>query len=258
MHRTIALALALAGPATARGQTLGDERAPPPDAAELDAIEREVAAGEVARRFAVRRRLRPYFEVGPAVLRGRDELRDGLLLRREATVAPAFAAGVRWGFAPAFEVHGRLEVMAPFTVGALDAGASVRAAMAPCVGSLRFDLAAVTGALLTLEAGARARVFDARSPFYVGLAARLGAQVTTGRGDYAIRCVDAAGTERGRVSGSTPAGSLTLDVGAALETGYRFGAGEPWDLGLRLLFHRIGSSDAGVAGAQVALGWSLR
>lgn len=258
MRRTVATAAALLAAETALAQTLGDERAPPPDARELDAVEREVAERDVAALYAARRRVRPYVELGPAVLRARDDARDGLLLRRDPAVAAALAVGVRWGFAPAFEVHGRFEVVGPLRLGALDDAASARAAMAPCAGSLRFDFVDAAGALLTLEAGARARVFNARSPFYVGLAARLGAQVTGGEGPYAIRCVDASGAERSRVAGSASAGSFTLDVGAALETGYRFGEGERWDVGLRLLVHRIGTGDAGVAGAQVALGWALR
>jgi hypothetical protein len=256
--RTVATAAALLLPAAALGQTLGDERAVAPDEAELAAIERAWDARESARLAALRRRVRPYVELGPSVLRARDDRSDGLFLRRDAAAAVSLALGVRYGFAPAFEVHGRMEAVGPLAVGAIDDAASARAATAPCAGTLRFDFVSAAGALLTLEAGVRARVFNARSPFYVGVGARLGAQVTGGDGPYAIRCVDAAGVERSRVSGAADAGSLALDVGAALETGYRFGDGERWDVGLRLLVHRIGTDAAGVAGAQVALGWSLR
>jgi len=256
--RSVFTSAALLATAAASAQTLGDARAPAPDEAELAAIDRAWAERESARLFALRRRVRPYVELGPAVLRARDDLTDGLALRREPALAAAVSLGARYAFAPAFEVHARLEVIGPFGVGAIDEGAFARAAMTPCEGSLHFDYAPGTGLLLSLEAGLRVRVLSSRSPFYVGLGARAGVQTSFGEGPYAVRCVDVAGRERSRVTGSTSAAALALDLGAALETGYRFGDEERWDVGLRLLMQGIGTDAMGVAGALVALGWSLR
>ena len=258
MPRTVFTSAALLASAAASAQTLGDARAPVPDEAELAAIDRAWAERESARLFALRRRVRPYVELGPAVLRARDDLTDGLALRREPALAAAVSLGARYAFAPAFEVHARLEAIGPFAVGAIDEGAFARAAMSPCEGSLHFDYAAGTGLLLSVEVGLRVRGLSSRSPFYVGLGARPGVQTSFGDGPYAVRCVDAAGRERSRVTGSTSVAAFALDLGAALETGYRFGDEERWDVGLRLLMQGIGTDAMGVAGAIVALGWSLR
>lgn len=258
MHRTVFTSAAVLVTAAASAQTLGDERVPVPDEAELAAIDRAVAERESARLFGLRHRLRPYVELGAAVLRAREDVANGLGLRREPAPAVAVALGVRYGLASLFELHGRVEAIGPFGVGAIDEGAFARTAMTPCEGALHYDYAPGTGLLLSLEVGARARVFTSRSPFYVGVGARLGMQSSFGEGGYAIRCVDAAGAERSRVTGRTPIAAQALDLGAVLETGYRFGEDERWDVGLRLLVQRIGDEGMGVAGAQVALGWSLR
>jgi len=256
--RTVFTSAALLATAAASAQTLGDERALAPDAAELAALDGFWAERESARLFALRHRIRPYIELGSAFLRARDDLTDGLARRREPTPAAAVSFGARYAFAPAFELHTRLEVIGPFAVGAIDEGAFARTAVTPCEGSLHFDYAAGTGLLLSLEAGVRARVLSSRSPFYVGLGARAGVPTSFGDGPYAIRCVDAAGRERSRVTGSTSVAALALDLGAVLETGYRFGDEERWDVGLRLIMQGIGTDGMGVAGALVALGWSLR
>ena len=61
-----------------------------------------------------------------------------------------------------------------------------------------------------------------------------------------------------RCNRSTSVAAFALHLAAALAPGYRFGDEERWDVGLRLLVQRIGTDAMGVAGAIVALGWSLR
>lgn len=256
LHPLALSALCLASrPASA--QTLGDERAPPPDAAELEAIERAWRAAETERRFALRHHVRLTLEVGGAVTLFREFESDGLLLRREPSLAAMISAGARYGVTPAFEVHGRAEITGPLSVTAIDASAYPRVAMTSCAGQRTFELASATGAAITLDAGFRVRVLNALSPFYVGASVRLSNQFSAGGGTWSARCVDDRGATLSRVSGEVDASALRLDVGAALETGFRFGVREAWDLGIRMTVQALGTNDASVGGAQFFVGWSL-
>jgi hypothetical protein len=244
-------------PRGARAQTLGDDLAPAPDAAEREAIERAWRAAEIERRFAVRHRLRLTLEVGGAVTLFREHQSDALLLRREPSLAAMVSAGARYGVTPSFEVHGRAEIVGPLSVGVIDAGAYPRVAMTSCEGQRRFELASAAGATVTLDAGFRARVFSALSPFYVGASVRLASQFSSGGGTWSARCVDDRGATLSRVSGEVDGSAAVFDVGAALETGFRFGEREAWDVGIRMTVQALGTNDAGVGGAQFFLGWSL-
>jgi hypothetical protein len=238
-------------------QTLGDDRAPAPDAAELDAIEQAWRAAETQRRFAIRHTIHLTLEVGGSVTLFREFTRGGLLLRREPSLAALVSAGARYGVTPAFEVHGRAEIVAPLTVSAIDASAYPRVAMTTCEGQRVFDLATATAAAVTLDAGFRVRVLSALSPFYVGASLRLSSQFSTGGGTWSARCLDDRGATVSRVSGQVDASALVLDVGAGLETGFRFGEREAWDVGIRMTVQALGTNEAGLGGAQLFLGWSL-
>ncbi len=240
----------------ARAQTLGDDRALAPDAAELDAIERAWRRRETERLFALRHRVRLIVEAGASVTRYREHVTDAVTLRRDPSLAAMAAVGGRYALTPAFEVHLRGELVAPLPVGAIDNGAFARVATTPCDATRRYDLAPATAAALTLDAGFRVRAITALSPFYVGGALRLTGQVSTGSGEWAVRCVDARGATVSEVTGSVDASAAVVDVGASLETGYRFGERESWDVGIRMTVQALGTNAAGLGGAQFFVGWS--
>lgn len=253
---TLVAACLAASPACA--QTLGDDRVLAPDTAELEAIERAWRARESERLFALRHRVRLTLEAGGAVALYREHVTDALTLRREAALAPMLAVGARYGIIPSFEVQARVELVAPLPLGVIDNGAFTRAAMKSCDGARAFDLAQTLAAMLTLDAGFRVRVFSSLSPFYVGASMRLSGQFSGGGdGAWAVRCVDARGATTSQIRGSVDRSTASLDVGASLETGYRFGERESWDVGLRLTVQALGTNEAGVAGAQFYVGWSL-
>ncbi len=242
----------------ARAQTLGDDHVLAPDAAELEAIERAWRDRERERLFALRHRVRLTVEAGGAVALYREHITDALTLRREAALAPMLAVGARYGVIPSFEVQARVELVAPLPLGVIDNGAFTRAAMTSCDGARAFDLAQTMAAVLTLDAGFRVRVFSSLSPFYVGASMRVSGQFSGGGdGAWAVRCVDERGATTAQLRGAVDRSTASLDVGAALETGYRFGARESWDVGLRLTVQALGTNEAGVAGAQFYVGWSL-
>ncbi len=257
LRRTLALAAWCLAPRIAHAQTLGDETAPAPDATELEAIERAWRAAETERRFALRHRVRLTLEVGGSVNLFREHESDSLLLRREPSLAAMISAGARYGVTPSFEVHGRAEIVGPLDVSVIDASAYPRVSMTACDGQRQFELAKATGAAVTLDAGFRVRVLSALSPFYVGASVRITSQFSAGGGAWSARCVDDMGATVSRVRGEVDGSATVLDLGAALETGYRFGEREQWDLGIRMTVQALGTNDAGVGGAQLFLGWTL-
>lgn len=249
-------ALLMASPAPA--QTLGDEDALPPDEGEVEAITAAWRARETQRLHALRHRVWGVFEVGVSVLRYREFVTDTLTLRRDDALAPTLAAGARYGVTPAFELQGRVELTGPVAVGAIDNVAFERAAATACDGTRRYELAHAGALVAALEIGFRARVLTSLSPFFVGVALRAAAQASFGGGAWAIQCVDARGRGLSRITGDTSGEALRVDLGGVLETGYRFGDDERWQLGLRMLIHALGTNDAGVGGAQLSLGWAFR
>ncbi len=251
----VALALALA-PLSAGAQGLGDATAPPPDAAELDAIEQAWRARETARRFALRHTWRFFTEAGVSAFRYREHVTDDLTLRREDALAPFVAAGLRYGVTALVEVHARAEFAGPLPVRAMRNADFTAVAATPCDGQRDFSLVSVTGALATLDVGIRGRVFQALSPFYLGASLRVSAQPVWGGGAWSVRCIDASGAARPSNTGSADVSALVFDVGASLDTGYRFGANEAWEVGLRLLVHALGTNDAGLGGGSFFVGWS--
>lgn len=253
---SVVLCLAATLPRGARAQDLGGESAPAPDLAESEAIERAWRDREGARLLALRHRARWYVEAGGAVLLYSEHVTDAVTLRREPSLGASLAVGLRYGINAYFEVQGSVEVIGPLALGAIDNGAFARVATAPCDGSRRFDLAPGTAALVSLAVGFRVRVFRALSPFYVGGGLRLTGQVSGGGGAYAVRCVDDGGRETSRLSGNAAAEAVTPDVGAYLETGYRVGERETWDVGIRMLTTVLSTPAPG--GAQFFVGWSFR
>lgn len=258
MTRLAVVCAALLLPSSTPAQTLGDDDALPPDEREVEAITRAWRERETQRLHAVRHRIWGVVDVGVAVLRYREYVTDTLTLRREDALAPTLALGARYGITPAFELFGRVEVTAPVRVGVIDNTAFTRASATACDGTRRFELAPATAALATLELGFRTRVLTSLSPFFVGVGLRLGVQVSSGSGAWAIQCVDDRGRDTSRIAGESSGEALRMDLGAVLETGYRFGDDERWQLGLRMLVQALGTNDAGLGGAQLALGWAFR
>lgn len=206
--------------------------------------------------IAHQRRLRPFVSLGVAVQRVATRSDQGLSLQRQPGAAPTLALGLRSGFGALFEALLLLDVAAPYTVTAFPGTLAAAAATQPCEGTRRFDLPAGSSLDVTLSAMLRARLLRPSLPFYVGLGVRLSSAVASVRGVATAWCVGSAAQPppRAEVDRLT----WTTHIEAALETGYRFGAREAWDVGLRMFVTDLGRNDARVGGAQWFVAWHFR
>lgn len=225
-----------------------------PTARELAALRASVDQGERDRLRALRRR-RWFVEAGAALL---DEasVRDAdALVTRGASLNALVAMGVRLGVGDLLELHGRVEIAGPIPITRLPDALSAMAAAQRCDGSRSFELPAGLGGAFTLELGARLRLLSIRSPFYVGFGVRAGLQVGAGTGEGVVRCVGRDGVERSRVSLLLTEGAAVPTLGGQLETGFRFGDREEFDLSLRMLASLVNVESAGPSGAQLTFSW---
>lgn len=99
------------------------------------------------------------------------------------------------------------------------------------------------------------RLLSLRSPFYVGLGVRAGLQIGAGTGTGVVRCIGRDGRENSRVSMDLSGGAMIPLLGGELETGFRFGDREEFDLSLRLLASLVNVESPGPSGAQLTLSW---
>lgn len=249
----VVAAIALLPARECAAQTVADALTTP-TARELAALRATVDRSERDRLRALRRR-RWFVEAGVALL---DEAsaRDGdALVTRGASLNALVAMGVRLGVGDLVELHGRVEIAGPIPITRLPDALSAMAAARPCDGSRSFELPAGLGGAFTLELGARLRLLSIRSPFYVGFGVRAGLQVGAGTGEGVVRCVGRDGVERSRVSLALTEGAAVPTLGGQLETGFRFGDREEFDLSLRMLASLVNVESAGPSGAQLTFSW---
>lgn len=207
---------------------------------------------------APRLRWRPAVGAGVAILSDvGDANGDGVVAWLPALT---FAVGVdlRRAVGDLLEVHGALEFLGPQAMTMVPRGLSDRVAPLACAGSRSFDPLTGWGAQAGLTFGLRSRVFSLRSPFYVGLAMRVGLWFGDASGEAAAYCVAADRSVRTLGREVADVGAVLLDLGGTLETGFRFGANEEAALSLRLVAGGVGAGEPTVRGAVFTFAWSLR
>lgn len=249
-----AIALFTARPECAYAQTITDALTTPTHT-ELSTLRRTVDASRTAETRALRHRLRWFVEAGGALL---DEAttRDGdALVTRGPSLNALVALGLRVGIGDLVEVHSRVEITGPMPITRLPDALTALASATRCDGSRSFELPAGLGGMFTAEAGVRMRLLSLRSPFYVGLGVRAGLQIGAGTGTGVVRCIGRDGRENSRVSMDLSGGAMIPLLGGELETGFRFGDREEFDLSLRLLASLVNVESPGPSGAQLTLSW---
>ena len=249
----MSLALTIVCAQTVAAQTFVDLPPSAPVAPSAAAIRREEA-----RLRAPRARWRPSVEGGVAVLSGLDRAGEEGVVEWASALTLAIGLDARRAIGDLLEVHGRLEFLGPQVMTLVPRALSERVAGMACAGSRAFDPLPGWGAQAGLSFGVRARVFSLRSPFYVGLAMRMGLWVGSASGESVAYCVNADHSVRTLGREQTSASSTLIDLGGTLETGFRFGALEEGVLSLRLLAGGVGVGEPAVRGALLTFGWSLR
>lgn len=228
----------------------------PPGPEELARIRAVVEARETADALAIRRRWR--LSLGLGVLAGTafdvsDAARE---VRFDGGLAGAFAVMVTRGLTELFDLFARVEVGAPLRASVLPADARREVAASPCAGSRRFELPQGYGGLAAADVGLRLRALDARSPFFIGMALRVAARWNDVAGPWRVWCDALDGTRTIAAQGDLRASPVLPDLGATLETGYRFGAAASWELGLRLSLGGIAEGDIRARLGQFYVMWS--
>lgn len=244
----------LLGLVTAASPALGQVPALPPSEAELRTIGDDVSARARREATSQRARVRPFVELGVSVWRGSTWPSGSVTLERQPGAAPMLALGLRRGLGPVVELDLRLEAVAPVAVAAFPAPLAQAAAAQPCAGSRRFDLPAASALDVALAAAVRARLFRATSAFYVGLGLRLAGTYADARGPAVARCEGASPAPPPAQAEVTDT-SWAVRADAGLETGYRFGDHEAWDVGLRMVVSAVGTNNTRVGGAQWFVAW---
>ena len=257
LRRVAALVLGtLLLPRSARAQPWSSP-ALSPSVASLTALEHDVAARAHLEAAARRSHLRPFVSLGVAVHRAATRSDAGLTLERQPGAAPQLALGLRRGLGALLEGDLLREIAAPIAVTAFPAALAAAAAMQPCDGTRRFELPAGSALDVALAATLRARLVRPSSPFYVGLGVRLSAAVVDARGVATARCIGPV-PEPPPPQAEVDRIAWTTRVDAAVETGFRFGDREAWDVGLRMLVTDLGRNDTRVGGAQWFVAWHFR
>ena len=244
----------LASPRECAAQTVTDALSTP-TSAELSALRATVDDRDRDRLRALRQRRRWFIEAGAALL---DEAstRDGdAVVTRGPSLNALVAMGLRFGVGDLVELHARVEIAGPMPITRLPDALSAMAAAQRCDGSRSFELPPGLGGIFTAELGARLRLLSLRSPFYVGVGVRAGLQVGAGTGTGLVRCVGRDGVERSRVSMELDEGASIPLLGGQLETGFRFGDREEFDLSLRMLASLVNVESPGPSGAQLSFSW---
>ena len=223
-----------------------------------------VAPTAVARRRedevlrAPRLRWRPAIEGGVGVLSEVGHRTDAGVLAWSAALTLALGVDLRRAVSDRLEVHGRLEFQGPQVMTAVPRALSDRVASMACAGSRSFESLTGWGAHAGLSFGVRARVFSLRSPFYVGIAMRVGVWAGSASGTAVASCVGADHGARTLDRETASVGGALVDLGGALETGFRFGAREEAAFSLRLQAGGVGFGEPAVRGAALSFAWSLR
>lgn len=207
---------------------------------------------------APRLRWRPSVEGGVAVLSDVGRVTDDGVVAWSPALTLAVGVDLRRAVSDLLEVHGRLEFQGPQVMTAVPRTLSERVAPMACAGSRSFDPLTGWGAHAGLSFGVRARVFSLRSPFFVGLSMRVGLWAGSASGTSVASCGAADGSLRTLGREDASVGATLVDLGGALETGFRFGAREEAGLSLRLLAGGVGFGEPAVRGAAITFGWSLR
>lgn len=227
-----------------------------PTAAEFAAIRAAVEAREIDAAMALRSRWRLGLGLGLVATTSFDARESIGELRFEGGFSGAIFAALTRGITEVFDVAGRLEVAAPQEASVLPAEAAMAVAGVPCTGSRRFERPRGAGALGALDVGLRARLFDARSPFFVGIAMRAAVRWNDVAGAWSVWCEGADGTRARLAGGEVRGAPPRMDLGASLETGYRFGARASWEVGLRLSLGGLTEGDIATRLGQWYLAWS--
>ncbi|MFO0645684.1 MAG: hypothetical protein U0326_05560 [Polyangiales bacterium] len=202
----------------------------PPTQVELSQIEEAVEAQELRAMMAHRRRVR-------VVVEGAFGFSSGsyLIATNAARISTNDAwvfslhGGVRWGALPALDLRATLGLTSP-TTATLRAKSDGRCASDGSEEqSVTADVTAMTAGL-TLAARVRP---SPRTPLYLGLGLG-GALMFTGGGSLGVSCYDRrSATTVSRWT--TDVASQTVPMfGWQVEYGAQFGAGERYDVGLRL------------------------
>jgi hypothetical protein len=207
---------------------------------------------------APRLRWRPAVEGGVAVLADFHRATDDGVVAWLPALTLALAVDARRAVGDLLEVHGRLEFFGPQTMTVVPRALSDRVASQACAGSRGFDPLPGWGFHAGLSFGVRSRVFSLRSPFYVGLAMRIGLWFGDASGEATATCVAADRSVRVLARETAELTATLVDLGGALETGFRFGAREEAALSLRLVAGGVGAGDPAVRGAAFSFAWSLR
>jgi hypothetical protein len=207
---------------------------------------------------APRRRWRPAIEGGVAVLTDIGRSTDDGVVAWSPALTLALGVDARRAVSDLLEIHGRLEFLGPQVMTAVPRGLSEAVAPIACAGSRAFEPLSGWGAHAGLSFGVRARVFSLRSPFFVGIAMRVGLWAGSASGEASAACVDADRSVRPLGRESATVGATLVDLGGTLETGFRFGAREEAALSLRLLAGGVGVGEPAVRGAALTFAWSLR
>lgn len=229
----------------------------PPDAAELSRIRAVVEARETADAMAIRRRWRPAVGLGLVATTSFDvSTDDGREVRFEGGFAGALSAMVTRAITERFDVFARVELAAPQRASVLPPEAQRAVAATPCAGSRRFDLPQGAGGLAAADLGLRMRLVDARSPFFIGFGLRLALRWNDVSGPWRVWCDALDGARTLVVQGDVSDAPLVPDLGATLDTGYRFGPQEAWEVGLRLSLGGIADGDINARLGQLYVMWS--
>jgi len=229
----------------------------PPAEQELRSIEADVSARAQREATAGRAYVRPFVEVGVSVGRSANQTSGTDTLERQPGAAPLLAVGIRRGFGALLELDLRLEAVAPNAVSAFPAALAEAARDQPCAGSRRFDLPGASAVDVALATALRVRLVRASSPFYVGLGLRFTASYADVRGTATARCEGASPTPPPARAEVTEV-SWTTRADAVVETGFRFGEHEAWDVGLRMIVTEVGTNSTRVGGAQWFVAWHFR
>lgn len=206
----------------------------------------------------LRARWRPSVELGAAVLGDVGRATADGVVDWPSALTLSLGVDARRAVSDLLEIHGRLEFVGPQRVAVVPRALSEAVAPLACAGTRAFSPLSGFGAHAGVSVGLRARVFSLRSPFYVGLALRAAVWLGGASGEAVATCVasDGSGRVLDRASGSVT--SSFVELGGALETGFRFGAREQFGLSLRLIAGGVGVGDPAVRGAVLSFGWSLR
>lgn len=213
---------------------------------------------DLADTLSSRRELRVLLELGASVFSSSASDTRDALLRRRPGIGAMMAVGARTGLGGWLEAHLRLELTGPLSIETYPHSVSDAVAATRCEGSRVFDLPTAPAMTFYLEPGIRLRVLSMRSPFYVGVGIRLGIQAGSAEGPVSVRCVGADGATRDTTQGMAARAPLVSELGGQIETGFRFGDRESWDIGLRLIAQGVGTEDPGIRGMQFFLGWHPR